>query len=141
MTTKDYLWQLKRLRKRIDNKAAEVYKLKSMAYSITIAPSDSERVQTSTTGDRIGSAVAKIVDLENEISDEIDLYTEKRNHILNQIENIGNDEYVDVLTHRFVLEKDFDDIPDEIHMSRRKMFYIYREAMDRFEELYGSEYK
>ena len=77
MTTKSYLGQIERLDRMIQNKLSEIYQLKTMACSVTIS-NDSERVQTSRDKDRIGSTVAKIVDLERETNNIIDNFIKKR---------------------------------------------------------------
>lgn len=144
MTTKTYLQQLRKYQRMIDNKSSEVYKLRQMANGVSVMP-QVIRVQTSPDPDRIGNIVAKIVDLEKEIDEIVDKYIDKRNVIVSQIDNLGDDdentENIDVLTCRFVNCMDFDEIPDEVHMSRRKMFYVYSRALSAFEEKYGKEYR
>lgn len=144
MTTKTYLQQLRHFKRMIENKSAEVFKLRQIAYGMSIRPQEI-RVQTSAEPDRIGATVAKIVDLENEIDAIVTIYIEKRNTIIRQIESLGDDsesiENIDVLTCRFVNEMDFKEIPDVVAMSRRKMFYVYGRALDAFEKKYGREYR
>ena len=144
MTTKTYLQQIRRYKRMIENKSTEIFKLRQMACGLSIKPQEI-RVQTSSEPDRIGSTVAKIVDLENEIDAVVKIYIEKRNVIIEQIENLGDDaesiENIDVLTCRFVNDMDFKHIPDAVSMSRRKMFYVYGRALDAFEKKYGKEYR
>jgi len=139
MTTKVYLGQIRKYDRMINNKLADIYRLKTMAMSMTIEP-QADKVQTSGAQDKLGDAVAKIVDLEKEIDRLVDIYVDKRNVIIGQIDALENDEYRDVLTQRFVLCKPFDEIYEEIGMSRRKMFYVYEEAMRFFEKEYGKDY-
>ena len=87
MVTKQYLWQIERLDKMIQNKLSEIYQLKTMACSVTVS-NDGERVQTSSDKDRLGSTVAKIVDLEKETDRLVDRFIDKRNHIIEQIDGI-----------------------------------------------------
>ena len=60
-----------------------------MATSITVAQKD-VNVQTSSDKDRMGSAVAKIVDLETEANEMICEYIQKREMIIQQIETISD---------------------------------------------------
>ena len=108
---------------------------------------DGDKVQTSGNKDTLGNTMAKIYDLENEINDAVDMYVDRKCHIVSQIEGIltknttnRGEEMYDVLTAKFVRCLDFEDIPEEVGMSRSKMFYIYNEALKEFEKLYGKEY-
>lgn len=146
MTTKDYLKQIIRYDRIINNKLSEIYQLKSLVSSISVAIND-DKVQTSGSKDKLGDTIAKIYDLEREVDAIIDGFFEKKKHIISQIEGIVREiptdkgmDYYDVLTARFVKCLDFDDIPDEVNMSRSKVFYIYSEALTEFEKLYGEEY-
>ena len=84
MTTKQYLGQIDRYNKIISNKLSEIYQLKSLACSISVS-ADKEKIQTSSDKDRLGAAVAKIVDLESEINSTIDTFLEKRKKIIMQV--------------------------------------------------------
>lgn len=146
MTTKRYLKQIDRYDRMIQNKLSEVYQLRTMVSNISIVV-DGDKVQTSGNKDILGNTMAKIYDLEKEIDEIIDEFVEKKNKIIWQIENMmkefnteRGEEYYDVLTAKFVKCMAFDDIPGEVKMSERKMFYVYKEAIEEFEKLYGHEY-
>ena len=71
MTVKEYLNQIKDLEVRIKNKNRDLEQLKEMAVSLG-GFDYKERVQTSKErGDGIGESIAKLIDLENEISKDI----------------------------------------------------------------------
>lgn len=139
MTTKSYLGQIERLEKMIQNKLSEIYQLKTMACSVTVS-NDSDRVQTSSDKDRLGSTVAKIVDLENETDNLVDRFIAKRNHIIEQIDGMEDVNMYHVLTSRYVNKKNFDDIAKEIHYSRMQINRIHGNALLEFEKRYGNEY-
>lgn len=63
MNTKTYLNQISRLDKMIQNKLSEIYRLKTIACSVTVS-TDKEAVDVSSDKDKLGSTVTKIVDLE-----------------------------------------------------------------------------
>ena len=67
MDTKQYLSQIERLDRVIQNKLTEIYQLKTMACNIVVS-TENERVQTSGDKERMASTVAKIVDIENDIT-------------------------------------------------------------------------
>lgn len=139
MTTKQYLNQIHRIDKMINNKLSEIYQLKNLACSISISD-NSERVQTSSDKDSLGNAVSKIVDLEREVNDCIDKFSEKRRKIIAQIDSLENDMYYQVLFSRYIEQKTFEKIAEDNEYSVRQILRIHGDALSEFERLYGSEY-
>lgn len=139
MDTKQYLSQIERLDKMIQNKLSEIYQLKTMACSVTVS-NEKERVQTSSDNDRLGSTVVKIVDLEKETDMLVDRFIDKRSHIISQIDGLDNIDYYNVLSMRYVARDTFETIAKKTNWSIRKVFSIHGEALKDFEKLYGSEY-
>lgn len=139
MTTKEYLNQIERLDKMITNKLSEIYQLKIMACSITVS-GDSERVQTSGNQDKLGSTIAKIVDLERETDELVDSLVDKRKEILRQIDNMKNIDHYDVLHKHYVERRTFQDIADSENWSIRQVFNIHGRALHEFEKMYGDTY-
>ena len=139
MTTKEYLNQIERLDKMITNKLSEIYQLKIMACSITVS-GDSERVQTSGNQDKLGSTIAKIVDLERETDELVDSLVDKRKEILKQIDSMKNIDHYDVLHKHYVERRTFQDIADSENWSIRQVFNIHGRALQEFEKMYGDTY-
>ena len=139
MDTKQYLSQIERLDKMIQNKLSEIYQLKTMACSVTVS-NEKERVQTSSDKDRLGSTVAKIVDLEKETDMLVDRFIDKRSHIIRQIDGLDNIDYYHVLSMRYVARNTFEEIAKKTNWSIRKVFSIHGDALKEFERLYGREY-
>lgn len=140
MDTKKYLNQIERLGKQIQNKLSEIYQLKTMACSVSVS-NEKDRVQTSPDKDRLGSTVAKIVDLEKETDRLVDEFVEKRNHIIGQIDSMENIDYYHILSLRYVSRNTFDDIAEKTGWSIRQTFRIHGQALLEFEKEYGEEYK
>jgi len=139
MTTKQYLSQIERLNKTIENKIMETGQIRWMAYNIS-APIEKDRVQTSHSYDKLGDRIAKLVDIESEISDLIDNLIEKRKHIIGQIDKLEKKEHYLILTYKYVQFLDFKDIFLKMGISERTMYSFYGQALKEFERLYGSEY-
>lgn len=139
MTTKTYLSQIERLDKMIQNKLSEIYQLKTMACSVGVS-NDGERVQNSGDKDRMGSAVARIVDLEKETDNLVDNFVRKRKKIVEQIDSIEDVDYYHVLSMRYVARDTFESIAEKTNWSIRKVFTLHGKALLEFERLYGSEY-
>lgn len=145
MTTKEYLRQIYRYERMINNNLAEIYQLRTLASNISIALTP-DKVQTSGNKDTLGNTMAKIYDLEREVDVLVDNLYKQKKIIVKQIESMlkhnddRHEEYYDVLTARFVRCMTFEEIPSEIGMSERKMYYIYNEALKEFEKMYGETY-
>ena len=139
MNTKAYLNQIKRLDMMINNKLAEIYRLKNMASGIFIS-TDSERVQASGNKDRLGNTVAKIIDLERETDKLIDILFDKRNNIIKQIDSLSNSDYYQILALRYVNYDTFNDISGKTGWSIRQVFRLHGEALQEFEKAFGQSY-
>ncbi|MCD7724302.1 MAG: hypothetical protein LUI12_01895 [Clostridiales bacterium] len=139
MNTKTYLSQIERLDRMIQNKLSEIYQLKTMACSVTVA-NDGERVKTSSDKDRLGNTVAKIVDLEKETDILVDELIAKKKYITSQIEGIEDVTYYHILFNKYVARKDLVQIAKEIPCSYRQATRYHVEALIEFEKKYGKEY-
>lgn len=139
MTTKQYLNQIDRINRMINNKLAEIYQLKTMVCSISVS-ADEDKVQTSSDKDKLGSAVAKIIDLENEINKEIDVYVDKKERIVSQIEAIKDIMEYQVLFSRYIEYKTFEQIAEDNEYSIRQILRIHGNALVEFEKKFGQEY-
>lgn len=139
MDTKSYLKQIERLDRTIQNKLSEIYHLKTIACNITVS-NDTERVQTSSDKDRLGSVMAKIIDLEKETDALVDDFIAKRRHIINQIDGMEDVDMYHVLSSRYVGRKTFEDIAKNIDYTKRQVLRIHGNALIEFEKKYGNEY-
>lgn len=139
MTTKQYLNQIDRINRMINNKLAEIYQLKTMVCSISVS-ADEDKVQTSSDKDKLGNAVAKIVDLENEINKTIDMYVGKRERIISQIDAITDIMEYQVLFSRYIEGKTFEQIAEDNEYSVRQILRIHGNALVEFEKKFGQEY-
>lgn len=140
MEAKQYLSQIDRLNKIIQNKLVEIYQLKTMAQSITIS-NESERVQTSGCSDIVGNTVAKIVDKEREIEELTNYLINKKSLIISQIEGMEDTNMYHVLFNRYVKGSTFESIAEEMHYSTKQINRIHGEALLEFDRLYNEEYK
>ena len=140
MTTKDYLNQISRLNRMINNKLVEIQQLKEMSCSIS-AITNGEKVQTSLSPDKIGSSIAKIDEMERNIDSMIDEYVDKKNLIISQIDSIENETYYNILFAKYVEKKTFEKIADEMTYSWRQIVRLHGRALQEFERLYGDVYK
>ena len=137
--TKQYLSQIERLDRVIQNKLTEIYQLKTMACNIVVS-TENERVQSSGDKERMASTVAKIVDIEREIDSLIDTQLERKNVIIGQIESLENNDMYHILFNRYVKRASFGDIAKEMNYSERHIITLHGEALQEFERKFGNLY-
>ena len=139
MKTKDYLSQVSRLNKMINNKLSEIHQLRELSVSISAIGND-EKVQTSPNFDKIGTAIAKIDELENNLDKMIDEYLVKRERIIAQIDTMEEENVYQILFSRYIEKKTFEKIATEMEYSWRQIVRLHGKALQQFEKKYGEEY-
>ena len=138
MTTKDYLNQISRLNRMINNKLTEITQLRELSYSISAIGSE-EKVMSSSDPDKIGSTYAKIDEMEHNLDNMIDEYIEKKDLIIGQIDSMENEDY-NILFSRYIEKKTFEVIATEMKYSWRQIIRLHGKALKAFEEKYGNTY-
>lgn len=139
MTTKNYLGQVRRLEYQIQNKISEIEQLRELSRSVSAIVNE-ERVQTTPDFDKIGAMYCKIETIEEKLSVLIDEYMEQKNKIIGQIEAIDEDIYYELLFHRYIERKTFEEIAVDIKYSFRQTLRLHGKALCAFEEKYGHLY-
>lgn len=139
MKTKDYLSQVSRLNKMINNKLSEISQLRELSVSISAIGND-EKVQISPNFDKIGTAIAKIDELENNLDKMIDEYLVKRERIIAQIDTMEEESVYQILFSRYIEKKTFEKIATEMEYSWRQIVRLHGKALQQFEKKYGEEY-
>ncbi len=135
MQTREYLSQIVRFDRMIENRKMEIEQLRSIATSTTIPPKD-VNVKSSSDKDKMGNTVVKIVELEKETS----VIISQRSKILRQIENIPDAKMYEVLYQKFVDNKPNKEIKLENITSVRRVQQILNDALAKFESMYGYQY-
>jgi DNA-directed RNA polymerase specialized sigma subunit len=125
---KAYLVQVELYDRHINNKLEELVRLKELTRQIT-STLKQDVVATSGRQDKLGEAIAKIIDLETEINDAVDAYIDKRREVISVIEKISDPDQVAVLYKRYCGYKGWTDIAKELHMSERNVQYIHGRAL------------
>jgi DNA-directed RNA polymerase specialized sigma subunit len=139
MTTKEYLGQISRLNRMINNKLTEIAQLKDMAASIS-APQSGERVQTTPNFDKIGTRYAKIDEMERKIDGMVDELVDKKEKIIQQIDSMEDENTYNILFARYIEKKTFEVIATEMKYSWRQVVRLHGTALKQFEKKYGKEY-
>nr|DAK18306.1 MAG TPA: Protein of unknown function (DUF1492) [Caudoviricetes sp.] len=139
MTTKEYLGQISRLNRMINNKLTEIAQLKDMAVSIS-APQSGERVQTTPNFDKIGTKYAKIDEMERKIDGMVDELVDKKEKIIQQIDSMEDENTYNILFARYIEKKTFEVIATEMKYSWRQVVRLHGTALKQFEKKYGEGY-
>lgn len=139
MTTKEYLGQISRLNRMINNKLTEIAQLKDMAVSIS-APQSGERVQTTPNFDKIGTKYAKIDEMERKIDGMVDELVDKKGKIIQQIDSMEDENTYNILFARYIEKKTFEVIATEMKYSWRQVVRLHGTALKQFEKKYGEGY-
>lgn len=139
MTAKEYLRQIKDINELIDAKLMEIYKLRTLASSISVSTKE-DCIQTSGSKDRMGDTVAKIVDLERRVDSEIDRLVNKRDEITSKIDKMGDSTEKTVLYLRYVSMLKWDSIADQIAYTPRHVQRVHGDALNVFRTIYGDKF-
>ena len=139
MTTKDYLNQINRLNRMINNKISEISQLRELAYSVSSIKNE-EKVQTSLKPDSIGCTIVKLEEMEKDIDRTIDEYRDKKCKIISQIDGMEDENYYNILFSRYIEKKSFELIATEMSFSYRNITRLHGKALKAFELKYGETY-
>lgn len=107
METKEYLQQIGRYDRLINNKLVELAQYRSMACSVSAVKND-ERVQSSPSYDTMDKIVSKIEQMENEIDMLVDRYIDNKRIIISQIDSMSDEMTYQILFSRYVEQKTFE---------------------------------
>ena len=115
MKAKEYLKQVELLDVKIRQKKIELAGLKEDATCTGAFDYSSEKVQTSAKADSMSKKVTKYVDLEKEIHEDIERFTELKHKVIGQIHMLDEPKYVNVLFMKYIEYKGLKDIAEEMH--------------------------
>ena len=125
---KEYLQQAKLLDAHIDSMLEQVAHLKALALKITTTLKQDAGFGGGNQ-DKIGDAIAKIIDLENEINASVDDYVQKKRDISAVIEEVETAEEAEVLHKRYLLYEPLEQIAVEMSYGYRNVCYIHGRAL------------
>lgn len=133
MNAKDYLQRVRKIDRLIENKIAEAAHWKSVAMG-TSTHSEGDRVQSSGSKQKMADAVARYVDIESEINDEIDRLANVRREIVLTIEALPVDEY-DMLYQVYVNYKELQDVATDMDKSYSWATTIHGRALAHLQKI------
>lgn len=110
MNAKEFLRQIKKLDRLIENKLIEIQRWKDIANNTT-ANLTGERVQSSGNPQKIADAIGRYIDLEREINQDIDNLVDTKKDVIGVIEQLNATEY-DVMHKIYVQHLTLEDVAD-----------------------------
>ena len=132
MTAKEYLRQLWCLDRKINIKMMELEKLKAER-GIRQMPDNQDRVTGSgVPSDPVSDHAIRIMELEKRIDAQVDRYVNLKEKIIQQIEGMKDNTYKDILTCRYILMMNWDDVADTMHYAKPTCFKIHGKALQAF---------
>jgi hypothetical protein len=138
--TKEYLQQIGRYDRLINNKLVELAQYRSMACSVSAVKND-ERVQSSPSYDTMDKIVSKIEQMENEIDTLVDRYIDNKRIIISQIDGMSDEMTYQILFSRYVEQKTFEKMAIEMNYCYKQIIRRHGKALQEFEQKWGNTYK
>ena len=129
MSTKDYLSQTYRIDQRINSKLAQVMCLRDLLSKATGTLSGAPKAATPNLHS-MEDTIAKMVDLENEINEDIDALVDLKAEIMRCIKRVDNPEYQTLLELRYLCFKHWEEIAVELGYTQRHLLRIHDLALE-----------
>lgn len=139
MRAKDYLRQLQKLDKLIENKLAEKEQWKAMATSTTQQLS-ADRVQTSGNPQKMADAICKIIEIEAEINAFVDRLIDTKRDVISTVERLNPTEY-DLLHKVYVQYFTFDDVAIKMNKSYSWVTTVHGRALKNVQRMLDERQK
>lgn len=126
MTGIEYLASIERMEKTIKRRQEELKRFRSLAISSGVDMG--EGVHASGSPDRMGEMVAKYVDMEKEIQEQVMILTNRRKHAIDLINSMDDDESSELLYKRYIENKKPGQISNEMGYCRRWYYDAFETA-------------
>ena len=139
MTTKAYLYQLRNIDRRIQDKIRESCECKEIALGKSTALNDI-KVQCTPNQEIMADAVAHAVDYEREASALATQMTDLKHQIIEQIDGIEDEKVYNVLKEHFVQQVGIGTLADKYDLTYNAMKWRIKQAIIQFEKIYGKEW-
>lgn len=139
MKAKEYLMQVVRADRMIDNKLHEIEELRRMAISVTSVLKD-DVVSGGGTGDKVGTIVSKIIDMENELDREIDKLVDLKREVMSVIDQLEPTK-CEILYKRYLQKKTWEKIAVETGFSYVWVCKLHGRALQDVERILDGDFK
>lgn len=134
MNAKEYLLQLQRYDRIIENTMCEIARYREMAESTGMGKHDDVKVQTTRRHDRMESAIVSYVELEEQLSRIMKDAAKAKMEIISTIQQLPTNEY-DVLHKAYVQYKTFYEIANMVDKSYRWVTMTHGKAVTSLQKI------
>lgn len=135
----DCLYQIRYIEEEIQDCGLCAEEVRTRACNI-VAPMDKERVQSSGDSDRVGTACARIVDLERKQIELLERLEAIKSVCLSCISEIDNENYRKILVGKYFKGKSMYQLSKEIGILYRSTKRAHKIALERFVTIYDTRY-
>ncbi len=133
-SAKAYLEQAYHIDARINSKLEQVHALRELATKASVGYSDMPGSPNRRT-DKLESIMAKIIDYENEINNDIDKLVDLRKEIGSVINRVPNLDYQTLLEQRYISFKTWEQIAVFMNYNLRWIYKLHSAALEEVEKL------
>lgn len=133
MTAKEYLSEVQRLQTIIEQKQERIKEIRESASTVRGVRFDLEKVQGSGRTDKIGDSVAKIIDLETEVENDMVSIIYRKHEMIEQIHALGNYRYIQLLYKRYIEFKRLQIVAAEMDFTYEYVLELHKKALKAFE--------
>lgn len=134
MESAKYLREIKRLDSIINSGIAEMDAIYAMITRITPVLKD-DVVTGSGNSDKIGNAIAKLVDMREELNRDVDKLVDKKREASALLKKLQNPLHYEVLHKRYVMFETFEQIALEIGKTYRWVCVLHGRALQAFDKI------
>lgn len=132
MNVKKYLQQIRIFDTRIRQKRDLYNEVHESALSVGAIKYDKEQVQTSKLGDALEKNVIRYLELEEQLEKESEELLNLKNKIINEIQSLDDDRFINILYKRYVEYKSYELIAVEMNYSFDYVKELHRDALIQF---------
>lgn len=140
LTAKKYLQQIKTLDIKIKQRENQYKELKEAASSPGSMQYNKEIVQTSKAHDRLEKLVIQYIGLEQEVEQEKFRLQALKQKIIDEIQSLDNDKFIDLLYKRYVEYKSYERIAVEMNYGIDNVYIVHRKALKAFGQKFTVNY-
>ena len=138
-SAKPYLLQVRRLDAIVQSKLNQIEALRSQVLSCTSILSDTPPAPHNPQSR--ANAVARLVDLENEINADIDALVDVKREVSAVIYSLENALQIEILTRRYFEYQTWEQIAFECHVAYSHTHRIHQNALDKVQEKLNVKYE
>lgn len=131
---KEYLSQIAKYNAMIDSKLSEIDRLYAMVTRITPTMKQ-DVVSGGGESDKLANAVAKIVDLKNEVNREVDYLVDLKREVARKLEGLKKPNHYKVLHLKYISLMTWDAIAAEMDYCKRNVQILHGNALQEFAKI------